>query len=191
MMTRTFAAAAIIGGSLLLGSLRATGGPTPVGDLTQRVTELEMKVAKIERLLLAKSLSPANTVAEAELRLVAAEEQLRYSERLHEKGFVTKIQRDADKLLVVMAQKQLELAKGANTDISKVLEIDVLEAEHYLSLAAQRLKYTQRLATKGYATELQVKTDKFAVEKARKELDRAKAKLKAHQRSSPDNKKGD
>jgi len=180
-MSKTFVALSLVGGSLLLFSLHATGGQDVAPDLAKRITELEKRVAKLERLLLVDALASTSTVSEAEAKLVAAEERLQYSQRLHGKGYVSKTDLDADRAGVLKARRQLELAKAAQDDITKVLEIEVLEAEHNLAVATQRLEYTERLAAKNYATEAAVKAEKLTVEKAFKELVRVEAKLQVHQ----------
>ena len=51
-------------------------------------------------------------------------------------------------------------------------------AEENLNRAKEYFTYSQQLASKGYVNETQLEADKFAVEKATKELDAAKTKLK-------------
>ena len=182
-MGRTLAAAGIIGGTLLVYCLQATGGQDAEADLPKRVAQLEKKVAGLERLLLARSPSSADNVTEAAAKLAAAEHELRYTRQLHEKGYVTETQLHADGLAVAMARAALERAKAAHSDVEKILDIEVLEAEHNLSVATERLEFTERLAAKGYAGEDQLKAGRFKVEKARKELQRAEARLEAHRQS--------
>ncbi|MEY5027381.1 MAG: Macrolide export protein MacA, partial [Verrucomicrobiota bacterium] len=50
-------------------------------------------------------------------------------------------------------------------------------ARENLRRAEEYLRYSDRLAAKGYVTEVQLEADRFAVEKARKELDNASRKL--------------
>jgi RND family efflux transporter MFP subunit len=50
-------------------------------------------------------------------------------------------------------------------------------AEENLNRAKEYYAYSQKLASKGYVNELQLEADRFAVEKANKDLDAAKTKL--------------
>jgi RND family efflux transporter MFP subunit len=50
-------------------------------------------------------------------------------------------------------------------------------AKETLRRAEEYLRYSERLASRGYVTEVQLEADRFAVEKARKELDSARTKL--------------
>jgi multidrug resistance efflux pump len=61
-------------------------------------------------------------------------------------------------------------------------EVGVLESEQFvarenLRRAEEYLRYSVKLASKGYVTEVQLEADRFAVEKARKELENSTTKL--------------
>lgn len=57
------------------------------------------------------------------------------------------------------------------------LESDQFVAKENLRRAEEYLRYSERLAARGYVTEVQLEADRFAVEKARKELDASTTKL--------------
>ncbi len=57
------------------------------------------------------------------------------------------------------------------------LESDVFVAKENLRRAEEYLRYSEKLAARGYVTEVQLSADRFALEKARKELDAAGTKL--------------
>jgi HlyD family secretion protein len=61
-------------------------------------------------------------------------------------------------------------------------ELGVVESERFvaqenLRRAEEYLRYSMKLASRGYVTEVQLEADRFAVEKARKEFDNATTKL--------------
>jgi multidrug efflux pump subunit AcrA (membrane-fusion protein) len=76
----------------------------------------------------------------------------------------------------MMAKK--EYLEGTFRQEEQTLESAVFVAEETLRRAQQYLKYSQRLAAKGYVTDLQLEGDRFAVEKALNEVDTAKTKLR-------------
>jgi len=57
------------------------------------------------------------------------------------------------------------------------LESEVFVAKENLRRAEEYLRYSEKLAARGYVTEVQLEADRFALEKSRKELDSATAKL--------------
>jgi multidrug efflux pump subunit AcrA (membrane-fusion protein) len=90
------------------------------------------------------------------------------------------------KSLMIQAQNTLETSimakkqylEGTFLQEEQVLESTVFVAEENLRRAQQYLKYSQRLAAKGYVTDLQLEGDEFAVEKAENELEAAKTQLR-------------
>ena len=185
-MRNTFVATALLGALVLVFLSEPTRGQDSQSDLEKRIGKLEQRVATLERLLSVQSVASSVTVAGAESRLAATEEQLQHTERLHKKGFVTKLQLDADRFAVAKALKELQLAKAAEKDKKTALEIDVLDAEEDLAVATEHLKHSERLRAKGFVSELQVTAAKLEVERVRKRLDRAQAKLKTHEQSLKD-----
>lgn len=87
--------------------------------------------------------------------------------------------------LVVQARSDLEAAQlalreyesGTFKQQQEELESALFVAEENVRRAEEYLRYSERLATRGYVTEIQLEADRFGVEKARKELDGARTKL--------------
>ncbi|WP_165698927.1 efflux RND transporter periplasmic adaptor subunit [Bremerella volcania] len=83
------------------------------------------------------------------------------------------------------AQNELEAAQIAMTEYvdglfvqeKKELEAEIKFAEETLRRAEEYYAYSSRLAAKGFVTSLQLEGDKFAVDKAKIELENAKLKL--------------
>ncbi|MEM8864029.1 MAG: hypothetical protein AAGF31_00595 [Planctomycetota bacterium] len=88
--------------------------------------------------------------------------------------------------LVVEARNNYETAviaereylEGTFVQERETLESELFVAEENLSRAVEYLKYSKKLAAKGYVNDLQLQADTFAVEKARKESDAAATKLR-------------
>lgn len=86
---------------------------------------------------------------------------------------------------VVEAQADLDAAKLALQEYESGifrqeegnLESDEFVAKENLRRAEEYLRYSEKLAARGYVTEVQLEADRFALEKARKELDAASTKL--------------
>lgn len=86
---------------------------------------------------------------------------------------------------MVEAQSDVETAKlalqeyesGTFRQEEQALQSDEFVAKETLRRAEEYLRYSERLASRGYVTEVQLEADRFAVEKARKELDSARTKL--------------
>ncbi|MBI1249431.1 HlyD family efflux transporter periplasmic adaptor subunit [bacterium] len=84
------------------------------------------------------------------------------------------------------AENELEAAQIAMTEYveglfvqeEKQIQADITFAEETLRRAEEYYAYSSRLASKGFVTSLQLAGDKFAVEKARIELENARHKLK-------------
>ena len=71
-----------------------------------------------------------------------------------------------------------EYLEGTYMQERQTIESEVFVAEENLNRAKEYYAYSQKLAAKGYVNELQLEADHFAVEKAKKDLDTAKTKLK-------------
>lgn len=91
--------------------------------------------------------------------------------------------------LVVQAQNTYEAAviakeeylSGTYVQSEQTVLSEIFVAEENLRRSQQYVKYSERLATKGYVTALQLEGDMFAVEKTKNELDVARTKLKVLQ----------
>ncbi len=180
-MRNTFVTTGLLGVLILTTSPLSRAQESQSG-LIKRIGDLEQKVTTLERLLSSRAQDTSATVLAADEKLAAAEQQLHYTERLHKRGYVTRLQLEANRFAVAKARKELQLAK-AQKDKRTLLEIDILTAEQNLVVATERSQYRERLWAKGYVTESQVKADRLVVEKARKELENAKAKLKMNENS--------
>lgn len=78
--------------------------------------------------------------------------------------------------VAIIAKK--EYLEGTYLQERQTIESELFVAEENLNRAQEYFKYSQKLASKGYVNENQLEADRFAVEKANKDLDTAKTKLK-------------
>ena len=96
-----------------------------------------------------------------------------------------KIATNAAKALEVEAKNTYDTAviakreylEGTYLQERQTIESEVFVAEENLNRAKEYFAYSQKLASKGYVNELQLEADRFAVEKAKKDLETAKTKL--------------
>ena len=75
------------------------------------------------------------------------------------------------------ADAQVDSQKGTFHVDEQGFQAELFLAEENLRKAEQYFRYSESLAAQGYVTELQLKSDEFAVEKARKDRDAAQTKL--------------
>src|SRR3954470_6591326 len=71
-----------------------------------------------------------------------------------------------------------EYLEGTYLQDRQAIESELFVAEENLNRAKEYFAYSQKLASKGYVNENQLEADRFAVEKANKDLDAAKTKLR-------------
>src|SRR3954447_13098970 len=71
-----------------------------------------------------------------------------------------------------------EYLEGTYLQDRQAIESELFVAEENLNRAKEYFTYSKKLASKGYVNENQLEADRFAVEKANKDLDAAKTKLK-------------
>ena len=91
---------------------------------------------------------------------------------------------------LIQVQKTLDTAiiakreylEGLYRQRAQTIQNEIFMAEENVSRAEEYLKYSKRLATKGYITKQQLKADRFAVDQARNSLEIAKTKLDVLQR---------
>ncbi|MDZ4818989.1 MAG: HlyD family efflux transporter periplasmic adaptor subunit [Planctomycetota bacterium] len=74
-----------------------------------------------------------------------------------------------------------EYINGLYKQEEQLVQSEVFVAEEGLRRAEEYARYSERLAARGYVTAVQVEADKFAVEKARKDVEAANTKLKVLQ----------
>jgi HlyD family secretion protein len=87
--------------------------------------------------------------------------------------------------IVTQAQTAVETAKlalreyesGTFKQEEEKLQSEIFVAQESHRRAQEYVRYSERLASKGYVTPIQLEADRFAVEKAAKELDVARTKL--------------
>jgi len=89
------------------------------------------------------------------------------------KAAVIKARSDYETALIA---KQ-EYLEGQYKQEVQTIQSEIFVAEEDLRRAREYLAYSERLAARGYVTALQLEADRFAVEKAQNELDKAKTKL--------------
>ena len=85
------------------------------------------------------------------------------------------IEAQADVESTKLAQKEYE--SGTFRQEEQTMESEEFVAKENLRRAEEYLRYSERLATRGYVTQVQLEADRFSVAKCRKELDSAKTKL--------------
>jgi len=71
-----------------------------------------------------------------------------------------------------------EYLEGTYLQDRQTIESELFVAEENLNRAKEYYAYSRKLASKGYVNENQLEADRFAVEKANKDLDAARTKLK-------------
>lgn len=155
-----------------------------VGRLEQTLEQLDARVRRLERLMMATGRFPAITVMEAEAELALAETTLRASEEAHASGALSAARLAVDRLAAVRARAQLEMAKAAQQDRLIELELDVIHAERQLLNETQRLKGLERTLARGYGSPDRRQLLRLEIDRAQKELDRAKARLQSQQRTA-------
>jgi HlyD family secretion protein len=135
-----------------------------------------------------------NTTGNAILRIVPEGTDVKKGDFLVElDSSALSASRTSQKILV-NAAKALEVEARNNYDVAviakkeyldgtylqerQIIESEMFVAEENLNRAKEYFTYSQKLASKGYVNENQLEADHFAVEKANKDLDTAKTKLK-------------
>jgi RND family efflux transporter MFP subunit len=134
-----------------------------------------------------------NTTGNAILRIVPEGTEVKKGDFLVElDSSALRTQRTTQKILVNSAKAleveakntydtaviaKREYLEGTNRQERQTIESEIFVAEENLNRAKEYYAYSQKLASKGYVNELQLEADRFAVEKAHKDLDTAKTKL--------------
>lgn len=73
---------------------------------------------------------------------------------------------------------KIEYEEGTYQQERQTIQSEIFVAEEDLRRAEQYLQYSEQLANKGYVTALQLEADRFAVDKAKNDLDSAQQRLK-------------
>lgn len=135
-----------------------------------------------------------NTAGNAILRIVPEGTVVKKGDFLVElDSSALKAQRTSQKILVNAAKAaeveahntydtaiiaKREYLDGTYLQERQVIESEIFVAEENLNRAKEYYTYSEKLASKGYVNELQLEADRFAVEKANKDLDAARTKLR-------------
>jgi len=135
-----------------------------------------------------------NTSGNAILRIVPEGTQVKQGDFLVELDSSALVAQRPSQLILVNDAKALEVEAHNNYDVAVIAKREYLEgtylqdrqlieselfvAEENLNRAKDYYAYSQKLASKGYVNENQLEADRFAVEKANKDLDTAKTKIK-------------
>ncbi|MDP6467581.1 MAG: hypothetical protein QF918_07575 [Pirellulaceae bacterium] len=145
--------------------------------LEQMIERLQARVTRLERQSMGSNHFPAVSVMEAKAVLNFAEEQLKESERLFKRGAATENQVASDRLAVVRARAQVNIAKAAQMDRRFSLELGVTHAEIRLADVMSKQDQLKRMVAKGFATARGLELRNLDVDQAQKELLRARARL--------------
>jgi len=85
------------------------------------------------------------------------------------------VEAESDNEAAKLALEEYEM--GTFLQEERTLEGEQFVGRENLRRAEEYLRYSQKLAQRGYVTDVQLEADRFAVEKARKDLDTAESKL--------------
>ena len=127
---------------------------------------------------------PEGTIVEA------GDELLRFDDsHLQEEYTAQQILVARDRAAVIQAKSDLQTARKTLHEYSQglfeqekeVLEGEVFVAEETLRRSRTYMQYTMRLAARGFVPPLELDADRFAVEKANKDVAAAKRKLQVYQ----------
>jgi RND family efflux transporter MFP subunit len=162
-------------------------------DFTLSVTE-RGEVESFDMIEVRSLVKSNNTTGNAILRIVPEGTEVKKGDFLVElDSSALKTQRTSQKILVNTAKAaeveakntydtaviaKREYLEGTYLQERQLIESEAFVAEENLSRAKEYYVYSQKLASKGYVNELQLEADRFAVEKANKDLDTARTKLK-------------
>ncbi len=148
----------------------------------RRIESLERRVSELERMV--GRLAPANapvttsvTVETAQQRVDAAQQRLNFTQRLYDKGYISQAEWQENQYELSHARKVLQIARARRDGKSVAAietEIEILDAERFLTVAKRELQLTEQFATKGF-TGSSIEAHQRAVEEAKKRLDEARA----------------
>lgn len=154
----------------------AQPGDVRPGDLNERVEQLESRIAILEKLLFSSVRLEKNR---AQRLLNDRKNRLKNSRALYAQGMITEFELQQDRMQVDEAQQELELAIAESRQNQLASELDLLEAERKLKVAADQLTYRRNMARRGYASKAEVQQLEQALDQAKLELENAKLKLES------------
>ncbi len=158
-----------------------SGQRNPLGTM-RRIESLERRVSELERMVgrLAPANAPATTsvtVETAQQRVDAAQQRLNFTQRLYDKGYVSQAEWQENQYELSRARKVLQIARARRDGKSVAeieTEIEILDAERFLTVAKRELQLAEQFATKGL-TGSNIEAHQQAVEEAKRRLDEARA----------------
>lgn len=145
--------------------------------LEQSIGELQTRVQRLERQMVAGPRLPAFTIDESEAELAYAEAQLAASQRDVEAGDASEVDVAANRVKVVRARSQLLIAKAAYADRLLELESELALARRELSQASKDQQQLERLAAKGYTSSDSLDLKQIDVEIAKNAVLRLQSRL--------------
>lgn len=149
--------------------------------LEQMIERLQERVTRLERQSMGPNYFPVISVLEAKAAFDFAEAQLKESEQRLQEGTATEAQVAGDRLAVVRARAQVDIAKAAQIDRTFSLELDVTHAERRLAEAKTKQERLEQLVAKGYGSVTGLQALELEVDQAQKELLRARTRLEFQQ----------
>lgn len=167
-------ATAILGSFLSGAVLQQNDGQNNDDKNLERISQLEKRLDLVEQVVFATAKLDAT---EATRNLQTAKERYEHSRKLFTKGFISESQIQNDRLLVQLAEKELELAKSGTGSYRLVSELDVLAAKQKLQLAEEDLERQTQLARRGYVSKDELDQTRREVELANLALKRANQNL--------------
>ena len=166
----------VLSATVFLRVTQSTSNQSSEDDLSERVSDLESRVAQLENILFATSKLQES---QAVRRVEQARQKLTEQKKLYAKGFITQLQVTNAELELQQAKRELELAKLESNTRCKVAQIEVVEAKRDFEFAKENLQHQQLLASRGFASRQEVKFAEDRLSEAEKQLVIANTKLVA------------
>ena len=149
-------------------------------QLLRRVAVLERRLDRLESLLPGDAPAPASvTVATAQQQVANAADRLTYSKELFRKGYISKVQLEAEQFEHRRAEMVLKFAQAVRdgTETQQIeTEIEILDAEHDLTVAKRQLKVAERMTSSGLIQGSVLEGHRRTVATAQERLDAAQGK---------------
>ena len=148
----------------------------------RRIESLERRVSELERMVgrMAPANAPATTsvtIETAQQRVEAAQQRLNFTQRLYDKGYISRAEWEENQYELSRARKVLQIANAWRDGESVATlesEVEILDAERFLAVAKRELLLAKQFVTKGF-TGSSIEAHQRAVEEAQMQLDEARA----------------
>lgn len=127
---------------------------------------------------------PEGTVVKKDDFLVKLDDSALQTQLIQQEILCSNSEADVDDAVAALEAARLELLEyenGTYIQEEEQLQSEVFVAEENQRRADEYLAYSRKMAQRGYVSGVQLEADRFAVEKAKKELEVAKTKLKVLQ----------